>query len=1290
MDEYEAVGAYLPRTVLSRAGMLVADPGADRVQRIDGTLLFADVSGFTRLSERLARQGRAGAEVMVGALSTVFGPLVAEIHRHGGDVLKFAGDALVVLFEGEDHVRRGARAAIGLRRTLRSVGSVRTGAGTVRLSMSQGLHVGTFWLVHAGTGDYRDVVLLGPDVAATFSLESAADPGEVLLDAATVSALAAAGGAQVAPRTDGRSLLLWIADDPTAPAGPVEAPLPSSPEVAQAWQQYVPLTLRDRLADAVTDSEHRTVTAAFVQVRGCDDLLARGGPAAVGAALDQLLDSVTDLGRRHRVTVVCVDAGPDGGKLMLASGAPQADEQDADAMLRFCLALVAAPPPGLRLAAGVNRGHVYAGLVGSLHRFTWSTMGDAVNVAARLSGAASPGTVLAAEVVLRHTRDGYERGEARTLTLKGKSELIPTVVVSRAVTNVAGRPERRGAAARRRALIGRSAELSVLVEAAVAARIGHGRLVEVVGEAGAGSSRLIGALLDLVEHPGPGPDGTPEPAAARILRLRCERHDASHAYATAEVLLRTTLGITRDVDPATAGRALLDWLDRYAPQLLPVSPLLALVAGADVPSTDETDALAPQFRVARLQDAVAAALAAASGDPVVLAVEDVGHLDDASRGVLAALARGVADRPWLLVTTRRPGERGLAVDEALPGATAPPTVALEVVLGPLDDVAAAELARSVAPRPMPREDLARIMATAAGNALFLIELIRAWAADGSQSTGALPDSIEAILLARLDRLPGPGRRLPRYASVLGTTVDTNEVVAVLAGAEEGSLLHQAWKVAQDPVVWSALDDLLVPEGGRTRRFDPILLAQVAYDSLPFARRRELHDRAALAMEAAGSRDVALLAHHAIHSGDHERSWRYGRAAAAAARHVYAHAEAAELDWQAVTSAMAGGGRLALDPVLVAATAEQAGDSAEVAGRYALAADAYAVARRLARPADRPRLLGKVGQLAERTGHYPMALRWYTRGLTEVEALAARTAAQDGGQQAGAVTEAVLRRARVDLLVGHAGTRYRQGRYEDVLRDCRRALQIGDEQHDLASLAHAWFLLDAALTDLGRGEEAAPYRERALPVFEATGDLVRQADVLNNLGIDAYYEGRLDESVQLYERSRTARLRAGDVVGAATSANNLAEVLSDQGRLPEAEEAFTEALAVWTQAAYPVGVAVATSNLGRLRTRQGRAAEATILLRRALAGFRDLKAEALAVDTEARIAEALLADGDAAGALSLCDDLLGPRVQVPGVAQVMTTLREVRRQAVEVLAGGRRETGGALPASAALAIGRDGT
>lgn len=1230
VDERDAVVAYLPRLLTEDPGTAagaVSDVSSEveaRIQRVEGTLLFADVSGFTRLSERLARVGRAGAEEMVGAISRVFSPLVAAVEDRGGDVLKFSGDALFVMFRGPDHLLRCASAAAELRRALRVVGSVSTRSGAVRLSMSQGLHTGTFWLLRAGTGSFRDLVAVGPDVAATFALESAARSGEVLLGDEAARLLAAQLRDAVRERDDGRPVLHGALPSPAPGAGP-------SRRWSEDLHRYVPEALRGRLAEAVTESEHRTVSVAFVQFSGCDALLAEQGLPAVAALLDRLVDATTELARRHGVTVICVDAGPDGGKLMLATGAPDSDERDAEAMLLFCLQLVETVPE-LALRAGVNRGAAYAGLVGAADRFTYSTMGDAVNVAARLSAKAGPGRVVAAAAVLGQVAGRFEVEELPPLTLKGKAKPVQAVVVHQAL---AAQPAVTGSHAGQSVpFMGRSAEMALLEGALERAAGGRGELVELVGPPGVGKSRL---LMEL-ERSSP-PETT--------LRLRCERHDRARSYASSELLLRTVTGIPLGSPPLEAGERLLRWLREHAPALLPMAPLLAVAAGAVVPPTPEVDALAEQFRVPRMGDAVEELLTAAvTGAPSLLVVEDAGLMDQASRGLLRAALRGVGDRPWLVVTARRPGETGLGADDGQTGRQVP--------VGPLSSAAASELARA-AGNPIARVDVERLVTRSAGNPLFLLELVRAFGA----GEASMPDSVEGVLAARIDRLPTAERRLLRYAAVLGERVDLRLLVDALAGAEPGTALHQGWLAAQDPARWRLLEPLLPAEHagpGSARRFEHELLRRVAYEALPFARRAELHARAGLALEAAGAEDLGLLATHFDAAGDRTRTWRYARAAADMARERYAHDAAADLYAMALRAAR---DLPDVSPERLARIAERLGDSAETAGRYAHAGEAYSSARRLAPAADLPRLLGKAGRLGERTGRYREALRWYTRGLRATDVLTGPSA----------------RAARVELLAGRAGVRYRQGRYEDVVTTCRAVVAEADERDDRAALATACFLLDAALTDLGRLEEAAVWRQRALPVFVELGDLVRQADVLNNLGIDAYYEGRLDEALQYYERSRAARTRAGDVVGAATAVNNVAEVLSDQGRLEEAEEAFVEALAVWTHAGYPVGVALATSNLGQLRLRQGRPAQALPLLDEALARFRELHADALAADTEARLAQAHLAAGDPATALALCEDLLGQRLRTPGVAQVAEVLEEVAARARSALAA----SSGAVPA-----------
>ncbi len=118
---------------------------ADRLWlEVEGTLAFVDISGFTAMSERLSSQGKAGAEEVTEVMNATFAALLAVAYDQGGGLLKFGGDALLLLYEGPEHAGRAARAAFEMRRTLRAIGRPRTSAGAIQLKMHAGLHSGTF------------------------------------------------------------------------------------------------------------------------------------------------------------------------------------------------------------------------------------------------------------------------------------------------------------------------------------------------------------------------------------------------------------------------------------------------------------------------------------------------------------------------------------------------------------------------------------------------------------------------------------------------------------------------------------------------------------------------------------------------------------------------------------------------------------------------------------------------------------------------------------------------------------------------------------------------------------------------------------------------------------------------------------------------------------------------------------------------------------------------------------------------------------------------------------------
>ena len=156
-------------------------------QSLDGTLVSADISGFTALSERMAAKGREGVEELTELINRCFDGMIDNCLAEGGDVLKFGGDALLVFFDGVHHSHRACRAAVAMRRTIRAPRKTTEGRG-VRLAVSIGVHSGdhTFFVVRNG---HDELLVTGPGATATVDAESAAGTGEILLTAQTASRL---------------------------------------------------------------------------------------------------------------------------------------------------------------------------------------------------------------------------------------------------------------------------------------------------------------------------------------------------------------------------------------------------------------------------------------------------------------------------------------------------------------------------------------------------------------------------------------------------------------------------------------------------------------------------------------------------------------------------------------------------------------------------------------------------------------------------------------------------------------------------------------------------------------------------------------------------------------------------------------------------------------------------------------------------------------------------------------------------------------------------------------------
>ena len=258
---------YVPRLVIE---WLADDPARDW-REIDGTMAFVDISGFTAMSEKLATEGKAGAEQVTDVMNATFDALLRVAYAYGGGLLKFGGDALLLFFDDDGHERRAARAAFEMRKTLRAIGRPKTSAGTVTLRMHAGLNSGRFLFTLTGT-EHRELIVSGPAASITVEMEGASVAGEILVGPETAAALPAAALGE--PRASG----FLLARPPDAEQGlkplpPVDG-LPLADCVPQMIREHI--ELGPRRAGA-SDGGRRLPAAVGRRRARCDRRPGGGG-----------------------------------------------------------------------------------------------------------------------------------------------------------------------------------------------------------------------------------------------------------------------------------------------------------------------------------------------------------------------------------------------------------------------------------------------------------------------------------------------------------------------------------------------------------------------------------------------------------------------------------------------------------------------------------------------------------------------------------------------------------------------------------------------------------------------------------------------------------------------------------------------------------------------------------------------------------------------------------------------------------------------------------------------------
>jgi predicted ATPase/class 3 adenylate cyclase len=997
---------------------------------------------------------------------------------------------------------------------------------------------------------------------------------------------------------------------------------------------------------SIPPEERRQVTVLFADLSGYTAFAERMDPEAVKSLVDRAL-----LRLGHEVTRYggTVDKYI-GDNVMAIFGAPIAHEDDAERAVRAGLGMQdamgevnAGLPDGAHFAlrVGVNTGEVLAGAVGD----AYTVVGDTVNVASRLQTAAQPGSVTVGERTMRATDAAVEYRTLEPLDLKGKAERVPAW---EAVGLIEEHSVRRVAPASESPLVGRRQELDALdsmYERVV--REGTSHLVTVVGEAGVGKSRLLREFeRSLAAHP-----STPTVRTGRSLP-----YGSGIVFWALGEVLRAECGIVESDSSEEAWQKLRSYVaglmggqsgtsDREA-------ALIGRLLGVDVPAELVPEEDDPE----RMRELFLAALrrgieAIASRRPFVIAFEDIHWADDGMLDAIEHLAQWVR-APLMLVC--------LARDELLdrrPSWGGGRRSSTQLLLSPLSDEHSRALVRALLPQGL--EVVPAVAERSGGNPLFAEEMARRIAEEGTIEAAELPDTVQAVLAARLDSLNPFERRLVQQASVVGRTFPEGALQSL--AHSEGEDLELALRSLQEKdILAPALDSPFA--GEREMAFKHVLIRDVAYGMLPKAVRSRKHfEVGAFLEQRAGDRTdevVALLAEH------------YGRAAALGRESGVASQELESMRGRAVRFL------------------EEAGDAAALLYANREAAAHYRHARAVSPESTREvtvRIGEKLGDVSLRLGRVDEAigvwsdcLEWH-RGQEDLERVAdlhrkigaalshkgERKAAIEHYQKGINLLKDGPPRIELVRLYEEAAWLYlHTGDNMLAIYASEKALRLAERLEETRAASRAHGIFGRVFGRIGDTEKARQNLERAVELARGSDDgetilalsaLGRQLEIseADVAGARAVYEEALALAKQVGMLPAQVELHAWLA--------QLAAYCADWERVEES----TEASAMLAEREGLVGkLCLPYALRGLLRWREGRIGEATVLFHRAHELAEQVGWSEIAFQALFGLAIALRDQGDLDGATAALDQaievceragLIAQSIQATGARAVILAL-----------------------------------
>jgi predicted ATPase/class 3 adenylate cyclase len=1184
-NSFSTILSYLPPTLI-RALLRQPEPHTEPLaEHFTAAVLFADLSGFTALTEALAQKGAEGPEEITRLLNLCFGQLIEIVAAAGGEVVKFGGDALTVLFPAEpqalsEATRRAQQTAVAMQQAMTQFAALRTSVGVVSLGMKIGIGAGEVSALHVGgVFDRWEFLIAGDALHQAATIENQAQRGEIILSPAAVENSKFA----VQPSTVN--------------------PQPSIANIQYPneflLRRYVPSNVLNWLGEGLREwlGVLRPMSVLFIKLHGVDY-----STAEAVSHLHNFFRLAQDTIYRYEGSINKLSVDDKGTVLLALFGAPPfAHEDDALRAIRAAQdlqRLITTQLTSLTLSIGIATGRVFAGPVGNDIRREYTVMGDAVNLSARLMGQAAAGSIVCEGETYRQARARIPFETLPPVWLKGKAALTPIyrpLNVERGGWGAERADSPHAPRSTLHTLVGRQTEIARFKQALTTLNARRGRVIIIEGEAGIGKSRLVMELQRLASERGlTGLLG----AAFSIEQQTPYRawRDVFHSYFNLEAI------------PSAQERQqhVRRVVQDNAPQELERLPLLNDILNLGLPDTELTASLDAALRQQGLTVLVVALLRAwMRARPLLLILEDTHWLDSLSWELTVQVARAfsAANDPMLFALAMRP------LDEHAPALR--PFNQLLVLrdtehlrlttLTPAETVALVTTRLGLPADSLPAPITELVRQRAGGNPFFAEELVftlrdqnfiriepdpttstnrcvitEQWA----QATQPLPDTVQGLILSRIDRLPPEQQLVLKVGAVIGRTFPYSTLAYTL---NAHTPIDDA-RLKTDLTALATLDltPLDVPEPNLTYIFKHIITQEVAYQTLLFTQRRSLHHTVAVWYEQHQPAPIPLLVHHYHYAEEPEHERHYAQLAGQQAAAQFANAEAVAYFTRALEL-----------------THEQ-----DEAGRYALLLAREKVYElQGAREAQR-RDLDSLHALAETMNDAQRKaavalLRAQYADITSDYATAIR-AAQTAIEFARAVDDVL---AEATGYFHWASALTHRGDYAEARTLLGRALMLAHNADLYALSADARRLHGTIAASQGNYREAETSHQQSLQLYRLLNDRRGESLALGSLGIVANFTGNARAARDYLEQALRLDREVGDRRGEATRLVNLGIVTNRHGDYTSAQRYFTQALLLAREIDERRIEGAALGSLGNIGTTHGDYVAAQRYYEQALSLFR---------------------------------------------------------------------------------------